>query len=368
MYVIKNSTFLKLVIFICRDLQLTQTFSSQVLRWFQQYGRKHLPWQKNVTPYRVWVSEIMLQQTQVTTVIPYFERFMETFPTVQTLAEAPQDRVLNLWTGLGYYARARNLHKTAKIICTRSNGEFPKKVHELEELPGIGRSTAGAIRSLGYGEYAPILDGNVKRVLARHFAVAGWPGKTSVLKELWQLSEKLTPESNSGAYNQAMMDIGAMICTRSKPLCEQCPVSSTCLARAKSTIAQYPGKKPKKVKPVKTTHMLLFRHQGHLLLEKRPQTGIWGGLWCFPQSEEEAEVSSVISQYGLTEHSRQPLRGFRHTFSHFHLDCYPLLIDVVPAETQLNENQHLWVEPDTDKDLGFAAPTVKLMKQLMTNK
>lgn len=368
MYVIKNSTFFNLVIFICRDLQLTHTFSSQVLRWFQQYGRKHLPWQKNVTPYRVWVSEIMLQQTQVTTVIPYFERFMTNFPSVQKLAAAPQDQVLNLWTGLGYYARARNLHKTAKIICTQSNGEFPKKVHELEELPGIGRSTAGAIRSLGHGEYAPILDGNVKRVLARHFAVAGWPGKTSVLKELWQLSEELTPESDPGAYNQAMMDIGAMICTRSKPLCEQCPVNSTCAAKATDTIALYPGKKPKKIKPVKTTHMLIFRHNDHLLLEKRPQTGIWGGLWGFPQTDEEDEVSSLTRQLDLVEQDRQKLPGFRHTFSHFHLDCYPLLIDVTPADIQLNEAQFRWVTIGTNQGLGFAAPTVKLMKQLISNK
>ncbi|RUO64916.1 A/G-specific adenine glycosylase [Idiomarina ramblicola] len=347
---------------------MTHTFSSQVLRWFQQYGRKHLPWQKKVTPYRVWVSEIMLQQTQVTTVIPYFDRFMTTFPTVQVLADAPQDQVLSLWTGLGYYARARNLHKTAKLICTRFNGEFPEKVHDLEELPGIGRSTAGAIRSLGYGKYAPILDGNVKRVLARHFAIAGWPGKASVLKELWQLTEQLTPEKESGAYNQAMMDIGAMICTRTKPLCEECPVNNTCSAKANETIAQYPGKKPKKTKPVKATHMLIFRHNGHFLLEKRPQTGIWGGLWCFPQSDDEAQVTSLAQRYGLTEQGRQKLPGFRHTFSHFHLDCYPLLIDVVSTDTQLNEHQYLWVKPDTNKGLGFAAPTVKLMEQLTINK
>lgn len=345
---------------------MTQTFSSQILRWFQQYGRKHLPWQKNVTPYRVWVSEIMLQQTQVTTVIPYFERFMTTFSTVQELASAPQDKVLNLWTGLGYYARARNLHKTAKLVCAQYNGEFPNKVHELEQLPGVGRSTAGAIRSLGHGEYAPILDGNVKRVLARHFAVAGWPGKADVLKQLWQLSEQLTPQQDAGAYNQAMMDIGAMICTRSKPLCEQCPVNSTCTARATDTISQYPGKKPKKNKPLKATHMMLFRHNHQLLLEKRPQSGIWGGLWCFPQCNEEADIPALIQQYGFTELARQQLPAFRHTFSHFHLDCNPLLIDVAPSDVLLNEAQHLWVKPDTNQGLGFAAPTVKLMKQLTT--
>ncbi|MDV6315809.1 A/G-specific adenine glycosylase [Idiomarina sp. HP20-50] len=347
---------------------MTHTFSSQVLSWFHQYGRKHLPWQKNVTPYRVWVSEIMLQQTQVTTVIPYFERFMKTFPTVQELASTPQDQVLNLWTGLGYYARARNLHKTAKRICTCFNGEFPKKVHDLEQLPGIGRSTAGAIRSLGHNEYAPILDGNVKRVLARHFAVAGWPGKADVMRKLWQLSEQLTPEQNSGPYNQAMMDIGSMICTRNKPLCEQCPVNSSCLARAHETIDQYPGKKPKKLKPVKTTYMLMFRYNGQILLEKRPQTGIWGGLWGFPQSDGETQTACLTEKLALTEEAREMLPEFRHTFSHFHLDCSPLLIDVTPSASPLNEEHYRWVTPDTNKDLGFAAPTVKLMKQLITKK
>lgn len=359
---------LQLVILICRDLQLTHTFSSQVLCWFQQHGRKHLPWQQAVTPYRVWVSEIMLQQTQVTTVIPYFERFMAAYPEVESLAAAPQDNVLSLWTGLGYYARARNLHKTAQLITTQYNGKFPKKVHDLEKLPGIGRSTAGAIRSLGHGHYAPILDGNVKRVLARHFAIPGWPGKADVQRQLWQLSEQHTPDDQAGPYNQAMMDIGALICTRTKPTCELCPVNATCAARKHNAIADYPGKKPAKAKPVKRTTMLLLRHKGQVLLEQRPQSGIWGGLWCFPQVEQPDDIAALLQTHQLSEQSRQELAPFRHTFSHFHLECSPLVIDVLPASEPLNSDAHRWVEPGSDKGLGFAAPTVKLMAQLTDTK
>ena len=203
-------------------------FSRLVLEWFDQHGRKDLPWQREVTPYRVWVSEIMLQQTQVSTVIPYFERFMGRFPTVQVLAAAPLDEVLHHWSGLGYYARARNLHRAAKLVAGEYAGQFPAELEVLQQLPGIGRSTAGAILSLAMGQWAPILDGNVKRVLARHHAVAGWPGQAAVLQRLWQLSEVHTPRDRVGAYNQAMMDLGATLCTRSRPRCSDCPVASSC--------------------------------------------------------------------------------------------------------------------------------------------
>ncbi len=238
---------------------MTQSFSSKILEWYHKFGRKHLPWQQSKTPYKVWVSEIMLQQTQVTTVIPYFQRFMNSFPDIHTLAKAQQDHVLSLWTGLGYYARARNLHKTAQMISQDFNGNFPSTVDALEELPGIGRSTAGAILSLGHGLYAPILDGNVKRVLARHFAVDGWPGKTAVQKRLWELSDELTPREECGNYNQAMMDIGATVCTRTKPECHRCPIAATCTAFASNTIELYPGKKPKRAKPIKSTQLLIIK-------------------------------------------------------------------------------------------------------------
>lgn len=226
-------------------------FSHQVLEWYQRYGRKTLPWQLDKTPYQVWLSEVMLQQTQVATVIPYFQRFMARFPTVSQLAAAPLDEVLHLWTGLGYYARARNLHKAAQTIVAQHGGEFPTSFEEIAALPGIGRSTAGAILSLSLGQHYPILDGNVKRVLARCYAVEGWPGKKPVENRLWQISGEVTPAEGVGQFNQAMMDLGALVCTRSKPKCELCPLSNGCIAYANHSWANYPGKKPKQTLPEK---------------------------------------------------------------------------------------------------------------------
>ena len=344
---------------------MTQSFSSKILDWYHQFGRKQLPWQLNKTPYKVWVSEIMLQQTQVTTVTPYFQRFMNSFPDIHTLAKAQQDHVLSLWTGLGYYARARNLHKTAQIISQDFNGNFPSTVDALEELPGIGRSTAGAILSLGHGLYAPILDGNVKRVLARHFAVDGWPGKTAVQKRLWELSDELTPREECGNYNQAMMDIGATVCTRTKPECHRCPIAATCKAFASNTIELYPGKKPKKAKPVKTTHLLMIKCGNEVLLQKNPQQGIWGGLWGFPQAQTSNDVERFLDKLGVTAESSKPLTEFRHTFSHFHLDCLPVIINLSEKVSWASESgQSMWFSLDSEQQLGFAAPTVKLLKEL----
>ncbi|MBT8440604.1 MAG: A/G-specific adenine glycosylase, partial [Gammaproteobacteria bacterium] len=259
---------------------MAESFSEKVLFWGKAHGRKDLPWQQQMTPYRVWVSEIMLQQTQVKTVIPYFEKFVENFPTIQQLAEANVDEVLHHWSGLGYYARARNLHKTAQTIASVYKGKFPEEIHEMEKLPGIGRSTAGAILSLSRGLYFPILDGNVKRVLARCFEVGGWPGKASVLKQLWQISEKVTPRQETASFNQSMMDLGSMVCTRGSPACDNCPLNNQCGAYKSGNWSNYPGKKPKKALPVKKTIMLLIKNdQGAILLQKRPPAGIWGGLW-----------------------------------------------------------------------------------------
>ena len=230
-------------------------FSHQVLDWYQKYGRKTLPWQLEKTPYKVWLSEVMLQQTQVATVIPYFERFMERFPTVTDLANAPLDEVLHLWTGLGYYARARNLHKAAQMVANLHMGVFPETFEEVAALPGVGRSTAGAILSLSLGKHFPILDGNVKRVLARCYAIAGWPGKKDVEKKLWDISEQVTPAQGVSQFNQAMMDLGAMVCTRSKPKCELCPVNNICVAYANNSWASYPGKKPKVTIPERTGYL-----------------------------------------------------------------------------------------------------------------
>jgi len=233
-------------------------FSDKVLNWFDQQGRKDLPWQQDINPYRVWVSEIMLQQTQVKTVIPYYQRFMQSFPTVEALAKATQDDVLKHWSGLGYYARGRNLHKSAQMVCNEFSGAFPVTLDEMQSLPGIGRSTAAAILSIAHNQQQAILDGNVKRVIARVFAVSGWPGQSAVLKKFWMLAEKLVPDSRNADYTQAMMDLGATVCTRTKPACENCPLSADCLAFKQGNIADYPGKKPKKALPKKQAIMLML--------------------------------------------------------------------------------------------------------------
>ncbi|WP_341502994.1 A/G-specific adenine glycosylase [Gallaecimonas sp. GXIMD4217] len=342
---------------------MSQSFSDKVVLWYHQYGRKTLPWQHDKTPYRVWVSEIMLQQTQVATVIPYYQRFMARFPDVTALADAPQDEVLHHWTGLGYYARARNLHKAAQVIRDRYQGRFPTGLDEVQALPGIGRSTAGAILSLSLGQPHPILDGNVKRVLARSFAVPGWPGQKKVQDELWALTESVTPKDEIQAFNQAMMDLGAMICTRSKPLCEQCPLEDDCLARAQGNPQDYPGKKPKKTLPVRESTLLLLKNDDRVLLYQRPPTGLWGGLWCFPEAKED--ISGQLQALGLASLGETELDTFRHTFSHFHLEISPLLIEVETSGTRLMEGAgELWYNLSQPQTVGLAAPTEKLLSQL----
>ena len=310
------------------------TFNRQVLDWFDDHGRKHLPWQQDINPYRVWISEIMLQQTQVNTVIPYFQRFMDTLPTVADLAQADEDAVLHLWTGLGYYSRARNLHKAAQRVMNEFQGQFPDTVEGLSELPGIGRSTAGAIVSIAFEQPAAILDGNVKRVLARFFAIDGWPGQSAVAKSLWEKAELLKPSGRTRDYSQAMMDLGATLCTRTKPDCQLCPLHNDCEAFALSKPQQYPGKKPKKTLPVKSTRMLIIENdQGDILLEKRPSPGIWGGLWSFPECPEQEDYAALLSQLGKQPADGKDLKPMRHTFSHFHLDIQPvrLLLQQTPA-------------------------------------
>ncbi|WP_439134669.1 A/G-specific adenine glycosylase [Pseudomaricurvus sp.] len=348
------------------DSSLAQDFSQRVLDWFDLHGRKHLPWQQGVTPYRVWVSEIMLQQTQVATVIPYFERFMEHYPTVQALAAAPQDDVLHLWTGLGYYARARNLHKCAQAVVSDFGGEFPASVDELQSLSGIGRSTAGAIASLSMGQKAAILDGNVKRVLARHYAVDGWPGTTSVLNQLWEIAEALTPDQRCQHYTQAMMDLGAMVCTRSKPDCHSCPLMDSCQAFHQGNQTDYPGKKPKKDKPVKSVQLLMLRNpNGEWLLEQRPASGIWGGLWSFPEIASEECVTDYWQQaHGQELIHQETWDSFRHTFSHYHLDITPVVADIETSASQVGERAVYWYDVHAPASLGLAAPVKLLLEKL----
>jgi A/G-specific adenine glycosylase len=339
------------------------SFAERVLAWFEDHGRKHLPWQQDVTPYKVWVSEIMLQQTQVATVIPYFERFMGSFPTVESLSSAPLDDVLAHWTGLGYYARARNLHKAAQQVCELYGGVFPTTVEELESLPGIGRSTAGAILSLSLNQRATILDGNVKRVLARHRAVEGWPGATKIHNALWDIADKFTPTGNCKAYNQAMMDLGATICTRSSPSCLLCPVSADCLAHKENTWQSYPGKKPKTVKPIRqTTFAIMQNENNEVYLIRRPEHGIWGGLWCFPELDRQEADHSASER----AHKTETLPVFRHTFSHFHLDIEPIVFTMSKPLAEIREVGGAWVSIDDAMTKGLAAPVVNLLQQLQT--
>ncbi|MFC6670456.1 A/G-specific adenine glycosylase [Marinobacterium aestuariivivens] len=341
-----------------------EQFHGAVLDWFDRHGRHDLPWQARKTAYHTWVSEIMLQQTQVATVIPYFERFIARFPDVHSLAQAPQDEVLHLWTGLGYYARARNLHKAARIVASDFGGDFPDSVEGLEALPGIGRSTAGAILSIATGKRAAILDGNVKRVLARFYAVEGWPGAPAVMKELWQHAERNTPRQRVGDYTQAMMDLGATLCTRSKPSCLLCPLHSRCEALAQGRTAELPAPRPKKTLPVRQTLMLLIRNgAGEVMLQQRPPSGLWGGLWSLP---EAADLRDAEGETGLALdlESVRPLAPLRHTFSHFHLDITPVLIELRDAEAVMEGVPRLWYNIRRPPSIGLAAPVKRLLECL----
>jgi A/G-specific adenine glycosylase len=342
--------------------QQTSSFANRILSWFDSHGRKDLPWQQGKTPYSVWVSEIMLQQTQVKTVIPYYQKFMQRFPDILTLANAPQDEVLHHWTGLGYYARARNLQKAAQVIRDQYDGKFPQDINDVIALPGIGRSTAGAVLSLACAQHHSILDGNVKRVLARYFAVGGWPGKKDVEQALWQYADSLTPNSRTGDYTQAMMDMGATICTRSKPKCDNCPLQQNCLAFAQGRQSELPGKKPKKEIPVRTTVMLIPMWQSQVLIYQRPPTGLWGGLWGFYEAESLDTLDAAAQQLALGQYTLLTLEPFRHTFSHFHLDIQPVILHLEqPSSSQVNEKQKIWYDLLNQPNVGLAAPTKKLL-------
>ena len=338
-------------------------FQRAVLNWFDQHGRTNLPWQQDISPYRVWVSEIMLQQTQVSTVIPYFQRFMQSFPNVYALAATPLDNVLHHWTGLGYYARARNLHKTAQLVSDQYSGEFPNTIAGLCELPGIGRSTAGAISSIAFKIPATILDGNVKRVLARFSATEGWPGKTDVVKKLWLVAEQYTPEHRIADYTQAMMDLGATVCTRSSPNCDQCPLASDCTACAHGNQTQYPGKKPRKILPVKNTCFLLIHNQDNeLLLQQNPPVGLWGGLWVLPQVESETDIAASCAALGLEIVDQQSQEIRRHTFSHFHLDYQPIVVNTIDrAHSVADTHNQVWYNRENPLSLGMPAPVLALL-------
>jgi len=339
-------------------------FNQRIIDWHALHGRKTLPWQSNKTLYRTWVSEVMLQQTQVATVIPYFNKFMRSFPTVAYLANAPIDEVLHHWTGLGYYARARNLHKAAQTIRDKFNGEFPENFEDVIALSGIGRSTAGAVLSLTLGQNYAILDGNVKRVLTRHQTIEGWTGEKRVENRLWELAERLTPAKQANIFNQAMMDMGAMICTRSKPKCTECPVSDDCLALATDSMTSYPTPKAKKKIPVKSATMLVLCENGKAIqLQQRPPTGIWGGLWCFPEFENTEKALQYMAKHHIQPKKQTELPTFRHTFSHYHFDITALLIEVDHAgDIQVMEDSaSLWYNLQHPQKIGLAAATKKIL-------
>ena len=342
-------------------------FAGALLAWYQRAGRKDLPWQQLKTPYRVWVSEIMLQQTQVATVIPYYQRFMQSFPDVHALAEAELDSVLHHWTGLGYYARARNLHKAAKRIAKEQDGQFPESPEQLISLPGIGRSTAGAILALACGQRQSILDGNVKRVLCRYFKVSGWPGRKTVENRLWQLADSLTPETKVADYTQAVMDLGATVCTRRNPVCGQCPLTSGCAACASGEQHQYPESKPRKPLPQQETVFAIIENEaGEVLLQQRPAAGIWGGLWCFPEMAVDASVESMIQdKFGFDVQSVKSRDKLKHTFSHFQLMIQPVHVRIKNKSRIINDAGIVtWLKPDGDAKLGLPAPVVSLLDEL----
>ena len=341
-------------------------FSNQLVSWYRLHGRKTLPWQINKSPYTTWLSEVMLQQTQVATVIPYFQRFVQHFPDVKALARAPLDQVLHLWTGLGYYARARNLHKAAQTIVAEYGGEFPTEFAQVLALPGIGRSTAGAVLSLALGQHHPILDGNCKRVLARFAAIAGWPGDKATEQQLWQLAEQVTPQATVAEFNQAMMDLGATLCSRSKPRCAECPLKLKCKAALSGEQALYPGKKAKKALPEKQSFWLLLQHNHQLLLSQRPATGLWGGLYGFLEFSSEEERAGYLALHALAVDSEQELAAFRHTFSHFHLWIMPLQVKLKQCPSFVQEqSEATWFTMDSIPQVGLSAPAKQLFQQLV---
>lgn len=348
-------------------MQAVENFAPRVLAWFDEFGRKSLPWQQNKTPYRVWISEIMLQQTQVTTVIPYYHKFMTSFPTVEALAAAEQDEVLAHWSGLGYYARARNMHKAAKMLVDELDSEFPQSVEGVCELPGIGRSTAAAILSISRGVQAAILDGNVKRVLARFHAVPTWPGEKKTENAMWELAEHYMPSERCGDYTQAMMDLGATLCTRSKPQCLICPLQADCLGRRSEDPAQFPIRKPKKAaKPEKSLQLLvLVNDDNQVLMEKRPQVGIWGGLWSLPElASEESVVLHVEQRFQTNTHTIVPLNAFRHTFSHYHLDIEPSRVEIGPIGAVFEPGKYQWFSLNEAFSLGLPAPVRSILDNM----
>ena len=339
-------------------------FAARLIRWHKRHGRHYMPWQNTRDPYRVWLSEIMLQQTQVATVVPYYHRFLSSFPTLAALASAPVEEVMALWSGLGYYARARNLHACARTVMADHGGEFPRDPFVIASLPGIGRSTANSIATFCFGAQAPIMDGNVKRVLCRAFGIDGFPGGGAVEKRLWALAEELMPKRDGDIYNQAQMDLGAMVCTRSKPRCDTCPLADTCIAKAGGRTAELPARKPRKVVPQRDATLLVLLHDNRVLLETRPAAGIWGGLLSLPELPAGSDAAEwATRRFACRILAVSPAPTFDHAFSHFRLRISPLLIKVEPGLAAM-EPGLTWLAFDKLESAGLPAPVRRILESL----
>ena len=334
-------------------------FAERLIAWQKTAGRHDLPWQKTRDPYLIWLSEIMLQQTQVATVIPYFERFLARFPTLRALAEAPPEAVIEHWAGLGYYARARNLHRCAQQLVAVDGEKWPFSTEQLSALPGIGRSTAAAIAAFAFGQRAAILDGNVKRVLCRHFGIEGFPGQAAVERELWALAERLLPDAGIEAYTQGLMDLGATVCTRSRPRCGDCPLATSCLARQEDRQDELPAARPRPKLPERRAGFVLISDGQRLLFERRPPHGLWGGLLVPP----EGEAAAVLARLGLNAENQRALAPLKHAFTHFRLTLEPVLCVVKPTAT-VNEAGLQWVAIESAATAGVPTPIRKLIERI----
>ncbi len=341
-------------------------FAQRLIDWHRDHGRHDLPWQRTNDPYRVWLSEIMLQQTQVDTVIPYYARFLARFPDIAALAAAPLDDVLALWSGLGYYARARNLHKAARAVIDDHGGCFPSRADEIAELPGIGRSTAAAIAAFSFGERAAILDGNVKRVLCRAFGVDGFPGERTVETRLWELAESLLPAADVGTYIQAQMDLGATVCTRGRPACDRCPLAESCVARSDDRIDSLPAARPRKAVPQRQVRVAVIHSAGRVLLERRPPAGIWGGLLALPEiPASEAEPARWLeARFGLAPRASAPLPPLNHAFTHFRLEIAPIRFEVGDSR-MVADDTHRWLALADLDSAGLPTPVRRILDGCM---
>ena len=343
-------------------------FADLIVAWQKNHGRHHLPWQNTRDPYKVWLSEIMLQQPQVATVIPYYERFLATFPTINKLAAASQDEVLALWAGLGYYARARNLHKCAQSVVTQWQGEFPRQAQDIMSLPGIGQSTAHAIAALCFDAKTPIMDGNVKRIFTRYYGIEGQTNKKEVENRLWDQAhiniELASKDLDMPAYTQVQMDLGATLCSRSKPKCEQCPLQDSCYARRENRQAELPTPKIKKTIPLRSVKMLVLQHQDRIFIQQRPEQGIWGGLWSLPEFNNEQELQNLQHDWQQTQHTALKLAAFEHVFTHFklHIQPYWLKCSNIPLKEESDQGKHQWLPLDKLETTALPAPILKLLQ------